>query len=240
MEIGISDISSQTRTAGDDTVFLSGAVECLWWHKIRPYLLTYILTPWSRALIEKITGWQLVKKFPAFYGTRRFITAFTRSTTSPCPEPDQSSPCPPHPTSWRSFLILSYHLRLDLPSILFPSGVPTKTLYSSILNHNYCHIRRLNNVQTWPIYQKFAGTVQPDRKIHIKFSFVLVSDATWIRFLPTFKRKMMFLSSRSKYAEWDYTLILRASNIIMEAGSSETSEARHTSTQVPDPKWDRH
>jgi hypothetical protein len=34
-------------------------------------------TPWSRILLEKITGSQLVKKFPAFYGARRFITAFT-------------------------------------------------------------------------------------------------------------------------------------------------------------------
>jgi hypothetical protein len=36
----------------------------------------YFLTPWSRILLEKLTGFQLVKKFPAFYGTRRFITAF--------------------------------------------------------------------------------------------------------------------------------------------------------------------
>jgi hypothetical protein len=34
-------------------------------------------TPWSRVLLEKLTGYKLVKKFPAFYGTRRFITAFT-------------------------------------------------------------------------------------------------------------------------------------------------------------------
>jgi len=35
------------------------------------YLLTYVLTPCCRVLLEK----QLVKKFPAFHGTRRFITA---------------------------------------------------------------------------------------------------------------------------------------------------------------------
>ena len=31
-----------------------------------------ILTPRSRVLLQKLTGFQLVKKFPAFYGTRRF------------------------------------------------------------------------------------------------------------------------------------------------------------------------
>jgi hypothetical protein len=39
--------------------------------------LTYLLTLWSRVLLEKLTGLQLVKKFPAFYGTQRFITALT-------------------------------------------------------------------------------------------------------------------------------------------------------------------
>ena len=41
------------------------------------YLLSYLLTPWSRVFLEKLTGLQLVKKFPAFYGIRRFITVFT-------------------------------------------------------------------------------------------------------------------------------------------------------------------
>jgi uncharacterized membrane protein YfbV (UPF0208 family) len=41
------------------------------------YLLTYLLTPWSRVPLEKLIGLQLVKKFPAFYRTRRFLTALT-------------------------------------------------------------------------------------------------------------------------------------------------------------------
>jgi len=41
------------------------------------YLVTYLLTPWCRVLLEKLTGLQLVKKLPAFHGTRRFITALT-------------------------------------------------------------------------------------------------------------------------------------------------------------------
>jgi hypothetical protein len=40
-------------------------------------LLTYLLTPWSRVLLEKLTSLQRTKKLPAFYGTRRFITALT-------------------------------------------------------------------------------------------------------------------------------------------------------------------
>jgi len=39
--------------------------------------LTYLLTPCSRVLLEKLTGSHIVKKFPAFYGTRWFIAAFT-------------------------------------------------------------------------------------------------------------------------------------------------------------------
>ena len=38
---------------------------------------TYLLTPWCRVLLEKLTGLQLVKELPAFHGTRRFITVLT-------------------------------------------------------------------------------------------------------------------------------------------------------------------
>jgi len=45
--------------------------------------LTHSLTPWSRVLLEKLTGLQLVKKFPAYYGAQRFITAFTSARNLP-------------------------------------------------------------------------------------------------------------------------------------------------------------
>ena len=87
------------------------------------------LTPWCRVL-EKLTGLQLVKKFPAFHGTRRFITALTsvRHLSLSWATPIQS--IYPHPTPWRSILILSTQLNLGLPSGFFPSGFPTKTLYT--------------------------------------------------------------------------------------------------------------
>ena len=50
---------------------------CILLTHLLTYLLTYLLTPWCRVLLEKLTGLQLVKKFPAFHGTRRFITALT-------------------------------------------------------------------------------------------------------------------------------------------------------------------
>ena len=100
------------------------------------WLITYLLTPWCRVLLEKLTGLQLVKKFPAFHGTRRFITALTslHHLSLSWANPIQSIYT--HPTSWRSILILSAHLRLGLPSGLLPSGFPTKTLYTP-LSVNY-------------------------------------------------------------------------------------------------------
>ena len=79
-------------------------------------MYTYLLTPWCRVLLEKLTGLQLVKKFPTFHGTRRFITALTslRHMSLSWASPIQS--IYPHPTSWRSILILSTHPRLGLPS----------------------------------------------------------------------------------------------------------------------------
>ena len=39
----------------------------------------YLLTAWSRVIFEKLSGSQLVKKFPEICGSRRFVTAFTRA-----------------------------------------------------------------------------------------------------------------------------------------------------------------
>ena len=115
---------------------------CIWWGNIirtvtltlQRCLLIYLLIPWSRVLLEKLTGFQLVKKFPVFYGTRRFITAFTSARHLSLSWASSIHSVPPHPTSWRSILILSSHLCLGLPSCLFPSVFPTKTMYSPLLS----------------------------------------------------------------------------------------------------------
>jgi len=56
------------------------------------YLFTYLITPRNRVLLENLTGSQLVKKFPAFYGTRRFITAVTSARHLSYPEPARTNP----------------------------------------------------------------------------------------------------------------------------------------------------
>ena len=92
------------------------------------FLFTYLLTPCSRVVLQKLTGLQPVKKFPAFYGTQRAFTVFTSARHLSLSWASSSQYIPPHTTSWRGILILSSHLRLGLPSDLFSSGFPTKTV----------------------------------------------------------------------------------------------------------------
>jgi len=110
--------------------------------------IQYLLPPWSRVLLEKLTSFQLLKKFPTFYGTRKFITAFTSARHLFLSWASSIQSIPPHPTSWRSVLILSFHLCLGLPSGLFPSHFPTKTLYTPL----FSPIRA-----TWPAHLIFLG-----------------------------------------------------------------------------------
>ena len=60
---------------------------------------TYLLTPWSRVLLENLTGFQLVKKFSAFYGTQRFITTFTSARYRSLSWTSLIQSILPHPTA---------------------------------------------------------------------------------------------------------------------------------------------
>ena len=75
------------------------------------YLFTYLLTPCSRVLLEKLTVFHLVKKFPTFYGTRKLITAFTSARHLSLSWAWSIQSMPPNPTYWRSILILYQMLR---------------------------------------------------------------------------------------------------------------------------------
>ena len=104
------------------------------------YLLTYLLILCSRVLLEKLTGFQVVKKFPALFGNRKFITAFTSARYLSVSWASWIQSIHLHPTSWRSISILSSHLHLGLPSGLFSSGLPTKNLYTPLLSPHTCYM----------------------------------------------------------------------------------------------------
>ena len=101
---------------------------CKPWRYGSTYLLTYLLTPWSRVLLEKLTGSAASQEIPRIFGTQMFITVLTCARHLSLSWANSIQSSQPSPTSWRSILILSSHLRLGLPNGLFPSGFPTRTL----------------------------------------------------------------------------------------------------------------
>jgi hypothetical protein len=89
---------------------------------------------WLRKLyysIEQIPSWEAnrfaaCEEFPTFYGTWRFITAFTSAHHLSLYWASPIQFIPPHPTSWRFILILSSHLCLGFPVVSFPQVSPPK------------------------------------------------------------------------------------------------------------------
>ena len=100
------------------------------WH----YLLTYLLTPWRRVFLENQTGFQLVKKFSAFFWEPKFHY-YIHNSQPPVPILSQINPVhDPSSHFLMIHLILSSHLRLGLPSGHLPSSFPTKTLHAPLLS----------------------------------------------------------------------------------------------------------
>ena len=83
-------------------------------------IIFYLLTHSTEQGHSWETSWFSASQFPSFYGTRSFITPFTRARHLSLFWARSIQSMRPHPTSWRPILILSSHLRLNLPSCLFP------------------------------------------------------------------------------------------------------------------------
>jgi hypothetical protein len=67
--------------------------------EIKTYSLTYLLTPWSIVLLEKLTGLELLKKFPHFMEPEISLPHSQVPSTCPYPEPAQSIAYPHIPLS---------------------------------------------------------------------------------------------------------------------------------------------
>ena len=91
----------------------------------------YLLTPWCRVLLEQLTGFAASQEIPRI---SRNPKVHYLTHKRPPPVSILGQPNPVHiPTSYHlEILILSTHLRLGLPSGLFPSGFPTKTPYNPL------------------------------------------------------------------------------------------------------------
>ena len=97
----------------------------------RANLLTYLLT----YCLEQSPSWETNRISASQEIPRILWNPNVHYRVHNCPPPvpilSRLDPVqPPHPTFWTFILILSFLLSLGFPSGLFPSGLPTKTLYS--------------------------------------------------------------------------------------------------------------
>jgi len=74
------------------------------------------------------------QEIPRILWNPKFITVFTSARHMSLSWANLIQSTPLHPTSWKFILILSSYLHLGLPSDLFPSGFPTKTLCTPLLS----------------------------------------------------------------------------------------------------------
>jgi hypothetical protein len=146
-------------------------------------LLTYLLTTWNRYLLEKLTGLQLVKKFPAFFGPRMFITA-RKSGSHLSLSWDSSSiqSILPHPTSWRSILILSSHLYLGIPSGLIPSGFPHETLSTHLPSPYALHAPPISSFSIFLPEQYWVRSTSPYTPQCFSLHFRVTSHIKTVRY----------------------------------------------------------
>ena len=107
--------------------------------------------------------------------------------TCPYPEPDQSSPYPRHPTSWRCILILYSHLCLGSPkwslSLRFPHQSP---VYASPLPHT-CYIPRPSHSSRFDRPNSIGSAVQIINPLVLKleiYSLAHHSCEMWIFYEP--------------------------------------------------------
>ena len=115
----------------------------------RSHLLIYLPTH----SMEQSPSWQANRSSVSLRNSLHFMEPEGSLPHFKCPPPvpipSQINPVnAPHLTSWRSSLILSSHLHLGLPSCLFPSGFPTKTMSTPLFSppphtHTHTHMQCL-------------------------------------------------------------------------------------------------
>jgi hypothetical protein len=114
------------------------------------------------------TPWRQNQKFSTVVArVRHLFPSWTRWICS--------SPC--HPVSLRFILIPSSHLRLGLPSGLFPSGFPTKTVYTFLSYPCMPHASPTSVCLIWSTWWDFGMRIDYGASLCACFS-ILSSPVT--------------------------------------------------------------
>jgi hypothetical protein len=96
------------------------------------YLLTYLLTYGDESFLRSCQLCSHSGNSQQFKEPEGSSPCSQEPSTGPYPEPDRSSPS--YPISLRSIIISSTHLRLGLPSGLFPFGFLTNILHAFLVS----------------------------------------------------------------------------------------------------------
>ena len=154
-------------------------------------LNTHLLSPWSRVLLNKLTCSQLVKKFPAFYGTRRFTVVFTSARHLSLFWASSIQSMPPHPH------FLKIHLNIILPSTpgssewSLPLRFPHKNpVYASPL-HRTWYMPRPSHPS------RFDHPNDIGRGVQITRTFITFSNTMMMMMMITMKMSRMHLAENS-------------------------------------------
>jgi hypothetical protein len=107
--------------------------------------MLYLLTPWSRVLLEKLTSKLCSYSRNSLHLWNPKVLHHTHKYPPPVPILSQLNPVPTTPSN---FLKIHLNLRLGLPNGLFPSGFPTNTLCTPLFSPYYIEIKGQLHVPT--------------------------------------------------------------------------------------------
>jgi hypothetical protein len=142
---------------------------------------------------------QILINFSAFYGTRRFLTVFTRSLHWSLSWAWWIQSTPPHSISLTFILILSTHLRVFLPSGLFPSGFPSKILYAFFPHSCYMPCEFFS---TEYIIQALGCSKQNNLRIPWSKIFPKKLTVAWLKKFCGFSEILMSITLYTRVIHW--------------------------------------